>query len=101
MNTVYDLWFEREYDDRADTELHIGIYASREDATAAIEELKEKPGFEEYPEGFQIHETLLGRTGWTEGFNTTFGPPPKDAASEAFDVPAWVAEGDIPGELSY
>jgi hypothetical protein len=27
-------------------------------------------------------------TGWQDGFVTNIGPPPKDAAGEAFDLPA-------------
>jgi homoserine kinase type II len=65
---VYDLWFERAYPDREETELHIGIHASREDAEAAVEMLKRQPGFRDDPAGFRIYEVLLGRTGWPEGF---------------------------------
>ncbi|WP_421848216.1 hypothetical protein [Novosphingobium sp.] len=89
MTIVYDLWFTREYEDREDTELHIGIYASRADADVAIEALTGKPGFRDYPEGFEAHEVVLGRTGWQYGFITTIGAPPKDAAGEAFDLPAF------------
>ncbi|HEU4956314.1 MAG TPA: hypothetical protein VFT40_01665, partial [Sphingomicrobium sp.] len=77
MDTVYDLWFVREYEHREDTQLHIGIYASEADAAAAVEALKDKPGFRDYPEGFDIVPTRLGLTGWQEGFVTNIGPPPK------------------------
>lgn len=90
MDTVYNLQFTREYDDREDTELHIGIYASEADALAVVAALKEKPGFRDYPEGFDIQPARLGMTGWQDGFVTTIGPPPKDAAGEAFDLPAWL-----------
>lgn len=89
MTVVYDLWFTREYEDREDTELHIGIYATRADAEVAIDTLKDKPGFRDYPEGFEAHEVELGHTGWQYGFTTTVGPPPKDAAGESFDLPAF------------
>jgi hypothetical protein len=89
MTVVYDLWFTREYEDRDDTELHIGIYATRADAESAIEALKAKSGFRDFPEGFEVYEVELGITGWRHGFETTFGPPPKDAAGEAFDLPAF------------
>ena len=52
MDTVFDLWFEREYPDREDTELHIGIYATEVDAAEAISRLRDQPGFRDYPEGF-------------------------------------------------
>jgi homoserine kinase type II len=89
MSVVYDLWFIREHKDREDTELHIGIYGSRADAEAAIAKLKDKPGFRDYPEGFEAHEVELGHTGWQYGFTTTIGPPPKDAGGQAFDLPAF------------
>ena len=90
MKVVYSLDFAREYEHRRDTELHIGIYATREEAEAVIVALRDKPGFSEHPAGFDIHEWRIGLTGWVEGFVTTYGSPPKDAASEAFDVPAWI-----------
>jgi homoserine kinase type II len=90
MDTVFDLWFTREYDHREDTELHIGIYASEPEALAAIAALREKPGFSDYPDGFDVIPTKLGATGWQDGFVTSIGPPPKDAAGEAFDLPAWL-----------
>lgn len=90
MDTVYDLWFIREYDKREDTQLHIGIYASKEAAQEAVRQLRDKPGFSDYPEGFEIVSTKLGLTGWVDGFITNFGPPPKDAKAEAFDLPAWL-----------
>ncbi len=93
MDTVFDLWFTREYDHREDTELHIGIYASEREALAAVEALKEKPGFSDYPDGFDVIPTKLGLTGWQDGFVTSIGPPPKDAAGEAFDLPACATGG--------
>ena len=90
MDIVYDLWFIREYADREDTQLHIGIYRTEAEALAVVETLKEKPGFRDYPKGFEVNRTKLGMTGWQEGFVTEFGPPPKDAAAEAFDLPAWL-----------
>lgn len=90
MDIVHDLWFIREYRHREDTELHIGIYASRADALAAVDALKDKPGFKDYPDGFRIVEAKLGLTGWREGFVTKIGPPPRDAAGKALDVPGWL-----------
>jgi homoserine kinase type II len=68
MTVVYDLWFEREYPDREDTELHIGIYATEADAAEAIGRLRDQPGFRDFPEGFNIYSVTLGVTGWQEGF---------------------------------
>ena len=68
MTVVFDLWFEREHPDREDTELHIGIYATEADATRAINLLRGRPGFRDFPEGFNIYSVSLGTTGWQEGF---------------------------------
>ena len=71
MTIVYNLWYEREYPDREDTELHIGIYATERDALEAVERLKDQLGFRDYQEGFNVYPVKLGVTGWVEGFVTT------------------------------
>jgi len=67
MESVFLLWHVREVDGGDDEKL-IGVYQTRADAEAAIARLSDKPGFRDWPSGFQIHEYPLGRTGWTEGF---------------------------------
>lgn len=89
MTIVYDLWFEREYPDRGDTELRIGIYATEADAAEAVGRLRDKPGFRDFPEGFNIYSVTLGMTGWQEGFVTVFTPARK---VDANDLPAWFGE---------
>lgn len=90
MEQVHLLWYMREYEDRKDTELFIGVYATADEAQAVVDRLKLKEGFREHPEGFLISATKLGHTSWEDGFYTTWGPPPKDAEGEAFDLPAWL-----------
>jgi homoserine kinase type II len=74
MTILYSPWFTREYDDREDTELQIGIYATEADAVAAVAGLVDQPGFRDYPEGFEVHPATLGETGWTKGFVTEWIP---------------------------
>jgi len=62
------LWFEQEQEDCEDIELLIGVYATKEEAEAAIQRRKDKPGFRDFPEGFHIYERELGVEGWTDGF---------------------------------
>ena len=81
MKLVYDLWFEREYPDREDTELHIGIYKTEPEAVEAIARLRDQPGFRDFPDGFNIHSVRLGATGWQEGFVPEYIPAKeRDAA---------------------
>ncbi|HTD21515.1 MAG TPA: hypothetical protein VK738_02610 [Terriglobales bacterium] len=65
MTNVYLLWFVQERDD---CELLIGVYSSESEAKAAIERVKDQPGFVEFLEGFQIHPYQLDRDSWTKGF---------------------------------
>ena len=69
--SVYLLWFVKEREDQCDIELLIGIYSSEQDAHLVIERLKNKPGFVNFPEGFQIHRNEVGRTGWEDGYIET------------------------------
>ena len=62
------LWFVQEQEEFADIELLIGLYGTREQAEDAIHRRLSKPGFVDYPQGFQIHERELGVEGWSDGF---------------------------------
>jgi hypothetical protein len=69
MNTIYLLWFVQEREEGEDTELLLGAYRTKESAGAAIEIVKDQPGFREYPKGFQVHEYELDKiASWGEGF---------------------------------
>jgi hypothetical protein len=68
---VHLLWFVREHGTGSDVELLIGVYEVESDARAAIDRLKNKPGFIDFPEGFQIHSRELGQDSWEEGFVQT------------------------------
>jgi hypothetical protein len=67
-NKLHLLWFVPEGDEDEDNGLLIGVYDSEPAAKATIERLRNKPGFVDYPQGFQIHERELGQDSWTEGF---------------------------------
>jgi homoserine kinase type II len=68
MESVFTVWHVTEVEGGNDTELLIGVYKTEQDAKAAVERLKGKQGFVDYPEGFQIHSYELNRDHWTEGF---------------------------------
>lgn len=68
MNSVFLLWYVHAPDSADEDELLIGVYSTEEEATAAIERLKNKPGFVNSPDGFQIHPYEINRDHWTEGF---------------------------------
>jgi hypothetical protein len=67
MDSVFLLWYIPE--GQADEDgLLIGVYSTEDGAKTAVGRLKDKPGFVDYPEGFQIHPHELNRDHWTEGF---------------------------------
>ena len=66
---VHLLWFVREMPEgQEDVELLIGVYSSEAEARAAIERVRNKRGFAEFQEGFQISPIHINRDHWTEGF---------------------------------
>ncbi|MWP62976.1 DUF7336 domain-containing protein [Gilliamella sp. Pas-s25] len=68
MQKVYFLYHIR-YEDTDDEDVKlIGIYSSYKQAELAIERLKNKQGFIDYPDDFQIFDSVLNRDGWCEGF---------------------------------
>ena len=68
MSSVQLLWFVRERKDGEETELLIGVYETEQDAKAAIERLREKPGFADFPQGFVTAQYEINKDHWTEGF---------------------------------
>lgn len=65
MSAVYLLWFEWE---EKDCELLVGVYSSEPEAKAAIERIKTKKGFSDFPEGLHIYRRELNKDTWSEGF---------------------------------
>jgi hypothetical protein len=72
-------------DDPADVRV-IGVYSSKRSAQAAIERLKDQPGFREYPESFTIDEYDLDADHWVEGFV---------GGTRRIDVPWWGCVGPV------
>jgi hypothetical protein len=69
MDEVSLLWHVHQADGEDDEKL-IGVYRGVADAKAAIERLRNKPGFAAFPDSFQICPYELNRDHWTEGFVT-------------------------------
>jgi hypothetical protein len=66
---VYLLWFVKKMPEgQDDEELLIGVYSSEPEARAAIERVRNKRGFAEFQDGFQICPYPLDHDHWTEGF---------------------------------
>ncbi len=64
IDVVYLLWHTDAHED----EKLIGVYRSKEDAHAAIERIKEKPGFSDGGGNFECARYELNQDHWTEGF---------------------------------
>ena len=70
MDSVYLLWHSHELDDGHDEVKLIGVYRREADAQAAMERVRDKPGFRDLPEGFEIVEYPLNVDNWAEGYTT-------------------------------
>jgi hypothetical protein len=79
LRTVYLLWHTDLYND----EKLIGVYATRSDASLAVERFKEKPGFSESGV-FEIAEYNLNEDHWTDGF----------VRHEGASLPKWLRPDD-------
>ncbi len=69
-------------DDETKSPKEIGRYTSVEMARDAIERLRARPGFRDWPDGFRILPDVLDRTGWIDGFTAadegrTYWRPPR------------------------
>lgn len=67
-NTVYVLEHVAEYENGREDIKRIGIFANLEDAQSAQNQVKDKSGFREFPDGFHIDELMVGFVSWKEGF---------------------------------
>ena len=68
MDSVFLLWYVHAPDTANENELLIGAYTAEEEAKSAIERLRDRPGFVNGPDGFQVHRYELNRDNWTDGF---------------------------------
>ena len=71
---VFMLWHTYEQEDDFgvhEEEKLIGVFSSEAKARDAVEHLKDKEGFREFPLCcFEIHKTTVDRVGWEDGFAT-------------------------------
>jgi hypothetical protein len=70
MGSVYLVWHVHEIPGRDADETLIGVYSSDAEARRAVERLRDKPGFKDSIDGFQIEAYEVGKDHWTEGFAT-------------------------------
>ncbi|MBU3890982.1 hypothetical protein [Methylosinus sp. KRF6] len=75
MDVVYVLFhvfepLDLSCDDIDERAKFIGVYRTEADAKAAIQRLRDKPGFCDYPEGFEISRCPLNKDNWPKGFIT-------------------------------
>lgn len=68
MSAVHLLWHVRKDDEYKEDAKLIGAYSSNGAAAAAIERLKDMPGFVDYPQGFEVSRYELDKDHWEEGF---------------------------------
>jgi len=68
METVFLLWHVHHVEGGEDDEKLLGVFSSEAKAKSAIEQLKSKPGFKDYPDDFEICDYSIDRVEWSEGF---------------------------------
>ena len=70
MTTVFYLYHlgERQPSGYRDDK-NVGVYSTAENARQAIERYKDKPGFKQHPERWEIREYVVDRDDWVNGFD--------------------------------
>lgn len=74
----YELWHLRYDEEGQDHDKLLGIYSTRERAEQALAGLRDKPGFRDHPDGFEINDGPLDETYFTDGFVTVWGDEEPD-----------------------
>jgi hypothetical protein len=69
MQKVYYLHHTRDKGTADEDDKEIGTYTSYQLAKEAINRLKDKTGFIEYPNDFYIDEYIIDKDYWTDGFS--------------------------------
>ena len=72
MTTIYLVrHLDKEADDDDDMEKIIGVYSTEERALKTLERLRDKPGFRENPDHWQIERITLDKDSfWADGFSS-------------------------------
>ena len=78
---IWLLWHVPRGGDARGEYMLIGAYASRDAAIAAVDRLKDQPGFRDNPKviddvedaGFYVEPYTLNEDHWTEGYRTEIG----------------------------
>jgi hypothetical protein len=71
MTTIYLVWhFDQETPEDDVQEKLIGVYSTEERAKAAIDRLRDKPGFRDFPNRWAIHDRKLNFINWDGGYET-------------------------------
>lgn len=72
QNTVFVLEHAHYKDDDRSNDVEdyklIGVFATEQQAQTAMAQLKNQPGFRDYPNGFHIDAYPLGQINWSSGF---------------------------------
>jgi hypothetical protein len=68
MSDAFILFHTRKTDETFSDIKIIGVFSSENAAQQAELELRTKPGFERFPDGFTIDRYTIDQSHWTEGF---------------------------------
>ena len=65
---VFVVQHVHELEDESEDVKLIGVYSSEDAATSAVERLRQRPGFCDTPDGFQIDRYRIDEDRWVSGF---------------------------------
>lgn len=100
MANVYLLWHEYEFPKGQDNEKLVGVYESEAAVQAALDRVKDQPGFVDWPDGFKIECRAINADSWEEGFFTWTVPlaTPDYVCSDMYPEPVGLTTAIPEGE---
>jgi homoserine kinase type II len=70
VEDIYLVWHSHPTGANEQNEKLLGVFLTEEEASACITRAMQRPGFVDYPEGFQIARSKVGKDYWEEGYFT-------------------------------
>ena len=65
---LWELWHFLPGDTDEENGKRIGLFSTEALAWETMDQLRRKPGFRDNPAGFAVHDVVVDRVGWVDGF---------------------------------
>lgn len=68
LKKIYFLYYVYEFEDGHDDVRLLGVFSSKQKANIALQNIKKNPDYKKIKNFFSIHQIIIDRLAWTEGY---------------------------------